>query len=1641
MLLMPAVAAPPPRQAPQTSIGAGLLYGDNMVAYDPQSGAWVLTHKWAPPPPSPPPPSRSNRPASPMAIAVGLIVVGFTAGILMMALALWVRNYLEDELNWTWKLGAGTKTTSRARALSLMYCDEGIAEFVENQRYWGLTWGAPLLPFDWPAFSDAHGNAVQLTRPPEREGERGWFVVRTLGTDEEGWRYSTVFSKITTPRPGGRASKRSSDYVRSRVWRKLTAQPEPPDREMQELFFSNGGGNPPSATGGAGASGGDAALPTLATSGAAGHSLGAGVAGLLTLLLRQRSQPMAAPAAVPVVHCLAIAPPAVMSRQLAEVARQSVVSVVLSGDFVARLSCYSVDRALLELVQASPAAQMADNLLQSTGATWAAIQQRLAALGSVAGGGGFGGSSGGGLGGPFAFLAGNGGSGGRGGDGSGRGGRSGSDAQRMELEMVPTCAGLKDIPLLTSVPQPGGQALAPALGPAGAGPAAAGQGHGAGPHQHQHQHRTHPHPAHSHHHIHHHRYHYQQQQHPVQHGHNHHGQTRSGPGRRGNGGASQPRSPRRAAAAPAATGDEEDEEEPVDAVSARSDGGSDIDALDEDDNVSYFTAASPHESYLSAASSPASRYGGPAGGGGLPYDETADSGFLYRATHPSEHHPATALGAAGAGAASAAAAAWPASHDILIPAHRRGAPAAVPPPGLAGPGGADTASSGAAASTVQRHPTPAGMAAAAAAAAVGGVPYAGHGYRAAGAGAGGVSAARAIPGAAARHGDPGAAAAADRRFAAMTPPATSPAEGFVHNAAATEGWGLGFFSGGMPSLGPRRSSDPLAARGPLYRQAEAEAEAGEPERPGGRSRAVAEGRRRARSRSRGASGGDSGGGDSTISWEALSHKLMTSWFGKGFFEEEGEDDDEAAAEATGGDANGGGGLGWWLAAMTGGGAAAAAAGSSAPSGAGGTATRGAGGVGSAGGLTSCWPGLEEPPGPHRHPPDAAAAALRGKYGAPTRRVGPVALARPVLAAAPVPAAAPTGASAGPAPRAAAADSGDGCGAAATTAAMAREPGGAGSGRQGGAGGAAAHGGAARTAVPVPVPAGSRPRHRASRSAPGQELPDMSDAVLSDAGAEEELLTQPNFGADRAGARGLPRLRVPDPHHSHHSHHSHSHRHGSRAAVATAPASEAATGASSGGEGGGAAAEPEPEPHYVHSVHKELYPPGRLLWIVVDELEALPPHIRGMVVRASSSASAAPKGVGGGSEGEAGGVVGTEAAPAVATANGRQGSGGERGVGMEAQRQETPTPAAAVAAPLLPKKADSFGLMDLSLVTDLVHDLVVGSRRSADGTAAGITGGGSTAAAPSAGLGHAPHAAASTDSSRQTTAPAPLEASRTRASAGGAPAAADAAAIVAAAAQCGSAGAKRPRVSFSGDAWTDLAEDTLAAAQCIGSPFRAASGSLGGGGGRTAPSSPPLGAGDSVGSSASSTPFTVRVREGLKRIKSGVETMLRQAPIPSLPSVPSVPNFLPNVSAAAAAATAAAANVSAAAAAAAAVLEDVTAPAAERAADAAVAAAEAEAEAAAGGAGGGAEAPSGPWVFLVEAEREVFERMVLLPNCFTDHLPDAYVQRLRQLAKGAVVLPQAAAATASAGREADAVAGSREGEAAAGGGDANGRSAE
>jgi hypothetical protein len=139
-----------------------------------------------------------------------------------------------------------------------------LVEVVENQRFWGVMWcvgvsavrvaqpervhiqfaaampfhsvdhmhiehmvchrGPPLLPnLDWPAWSDASGSGVPLLRPPVLDGQGGWFVVRTPSTDDEGWLYGSSFQRLVLARPGGRASKRVGDNVRSRVWRRLSA--------------------------------------------------------------------------------------------------------------------------------------------------------------------------------------------------------------------------------------------------------------------------------------------------------------------------------------------------------------------------------------------------------------------------------------------------------------------------------------------------------------------------------------------------------------------------------------------------------------------------------------------------------------------------------------------------------------------------------------------------------------------------------------------------------------------------------------------------------------------------------------------------------------------------------------------------------------------------------------------------------------------------------------------------------------------------------------------------------------------------------------------------------------------------------------------------------------------------------------------------------------------------------------------------------------------------------------------------------------------------------------------------------------------------------------------------------------------------
>jgi hypothetical protein len=77
----------------------------------------------------------------------------------------------------------------------------------------------PFLSGSVPAWSNALGESVPLPDTPLQDGRNGWLLVRSPATDTEGWVYGTSFDRLQYDRSGGRASKRASDRVRSRLWR------------------------------------------------------------------------------------------------------------------------------------------------------------------------------------------------------------------------------------------------------------------------------------------------------------------------------------------------------------------------------------------------------------------------------------------------------------------------------------------------------------------------------------------------------------------------------------------------------------------------------------------------------------------------------------------------------------------------------------------------------------------------------------------------------------------------------------------------------------------------------------------------------------------------------------------------------------------------------------------------------------------------------------------------------------------------------------------------------------------------------------------------------------------------------------------------------------------------------------------------------------------------------------------------------------------------------------------------------------------------------------------------------------------------------------------------------------------------------
>ncbi|GIL87570.1 hypothetical protein Vretifemale_15570, partial [Volvox reticuliferus] len=346
--------------------------------------------------------------------------------------------------------------------------------------------------------------------------------------------------------------------------------------------------------------------------------------------------------------------------------------------------------------------------------------------------------------------------------------------------------------------------------------------------------------------------------------------------------------------------------------------------------------------------------------------------------------------------------------------------------------------------------------------------------------------------------------------------------------------------------------------------------------------------------------------------------------------------------------------------------------------------------------------------------------------------------------------------------------------------------------------------------------------------------------------------------------------------------------------------------------------------------------------------------------------------------------------------------------------------------------DAYSLLDLSLVTDLMQGLAVGPTVAPSHVAAdaidGVGGGGGMSGRPQPPpLAPLPPPAAAAAASgyldkAAVDAPTPLEASRppangTRACFSGEnpplPASALATATAASSElqrgggslrETGSTGGgstgggRSSSASGSADTWrAESLPSPSAIDACAASVAAAVAGS----------------GAASGGAAAGSTPFTARMREGLQRIKSGVETMLRQAPLPAVPSMPFLQGSSPPLTAAAAAGGGDVASV------------ENGPGAASSDPDAAMFGIQSTAR--------GQSQPQGPqqqptqgsqvpcpqgkgqWLFLVEADREVFERMILIPASVSDHLPDAYFQRLRQLVKGSSTAAAAAVATAAASR--------------------------
>jgi hypothetical protein len=175
------------------------------------------------------------------------------------------------------------------------------------------------------------------------------------------------------------------------------------------------------------------------------------------------------------------------------------------------------------------------------------------------------------------------------------------------------------------------------------------------------------------------------------------------------------------------------------------------------------------------------------------------------------------------------------------------------------------------------------------------------------------------------------------RFAALTPPASPPEPHVGANrgpsvGGAAGGWALAGQppGAGSPPASPpqwassRRSSDPLSLRGPLERHCASETRMPDSQgrhRRSARLQAGEGGRGTAQARGEGRQASErglEGAGEGSSGWDAFRRNLTSGWFGRGLLDEDdAELRDMAAVDAAspGRVEGGGGGFGGWLAAM------------------------------------------------------------------------------------------------------------------------------------------------------------------------------------------------------------------------------------------------------------------------------------------------------------------------------------------------------------------------------------------------------------------------------------------------------------------------------------------------------------------------------------------------------------------------------------------------------------------------------------------------------------------------------------------------------------------------------------------------------